>query len=138
MTDVQWARVRDGQNLKIRRGAWYRITRLLPDEVVLDVNRQAVAVPRALVEIAPTRPLRWTIVPCPRDAVRVPPQWGTAYAVCPSCRNRAQVLSGTTAMRCARCHGLFSLAQGEPQLARAMTGGPPAFVPHTEERRRRR
>lgn len=135
MTNVQWARVRDDRNLKLRRGAWYRITQLLPEEVVLDVNRQAVPVPRTLVEIAPTRPLRWTIVPCPRDAVRVPPHWGSAYAVCPSCRNRAQVMTGTSAMRCPRCHGLFSLLQGEPQPAQVSAGH--SSVPPAEERRRR-
>ncbi len=36
----QWARVRGEMNCYIRRGAWYEVLRLTPEEVVLEVNRQ--------------------------------------------------------------------------------------------------
>lgn len=102
-----WARPHQDQNLTLRRGAWYRVVRLLQREVVLEVNRHVVVVPRRFVEIVPSRPLRWAIVPRPRDALRIPPHWGTCYAVCPSCRQRVPAQGGAASMRCPRCSGLF-------------------------------
>ena len=32
----QWARVRGDVNCNVRRGAWYEVVRLSPEEVVLD------------------------------------------------------------------------------------------------------
>ena len=44
----QWARVRGEMNCYIRRGAWYEVLRLTPEEVVLEVNRRPVRVGRLL------------------------------------------------------------------------------------------
>src|SRR5437879_1639511 len=49
----QWARVRGEMNCYIRRGAWYEVLRLTPEEVVLEVNRQPVRVERSALQIVP-------------------------------------------------------------------------------------
>src|SRR2546421_6637454 len=36
-----WARLRADLNVKLRRGAWYRITRLDPLQAVLEVDRKS-------------------------------------------------------------------------------------------------
>src|SRR2546427_8605838 len=47
--------------------------------------------PRDSVEITETRPTRWTIVPRPQDADKLPESWGYFYVVCPNCAARAPV-----------------------------------------------
>ncbi len=114
---LQWARLRTDVNCQLRRGAWYRIVRLAPLEVVVEVNQQPLPVPRPFVEIVSTPPRRWTVVPRPRPATRVPPSWGTKYAVCPHCRDRAPLHGRSSSMRCGRCNGHFEVAWDEPYLA---------------------
>lgn len=114
----QWARPRADVNRGLRRGAWYRVIALTPGEVVLDVNHRPCIVPRDGVQIAGTPPRRWSIVPRPPDAVRVPPQWGDWYALCPSCRNRASVKGQLNTLRCARCEGVFQIAWDETERPR--------------------
>src|SRR5439155_999100 len=54
MTHVeQWARVRARTNCQLRRGAWYRVVELAPVEVVLEVNRRLLRVPRPFVQVPP-------------------------------------------------------------------------------------
>src|SRR5437899_8214055 len=65
----QWARVRGEMNCYIRRGAWYEVLRLTPEEVVLEVNRQPVRVERSALQIVPLRPQNWSVVARPRDSV---------------------------------------------------------------------
>src|SRR2546430_9044330 len=43
----QWARVRARTNCQLRRGAWYRVVELAPLDVVLEVNRRPLRVPRS-------------------------------------------------------------------------------------------
>src|SRR5256885_9453467 len=57
----QWARVRGEMNCYIRRGAWYEVLRLTPEEVVLEVNRQPVRVERSALQIVPLRPQNWSV-----------------------------------------------------------------------------
>ena len=64
----------------LRRGAWYLVRSLGPDEAVLEVDNAAVRVPRESLEITETRPNRWTIVPRPRDAAKLPESWGSLAA----------------------------------------------------------
>src|SRR5438552_10345992 len=64
----QWARVRGEMNCYIRRGAWYEVLRLTPEEVVLEVNRQPVRVERSALQIVPLRPQNWSVVARPRDS----------------------------------------------------------------------
>ena len=61
MTHVeQWARVRARTNCQLRRGAWYRVVELAPVEVVLEVNRRLLRVPRPFVQVLPIRHFTFT------------------------------------------------------------------------------
>ena len=59
MPALQWARVNADLNLRLRRGAWYRVLELHALEAVLDVRGGRVTVPRPFLEIVgtPPRPL---------------------------------------------------------------------------------
>src|SRR2546428_13364767 len=83
-----WARWRADLNLKLRRGAWYRITRLDPLQAVLEVGGRLLEIPSAFLQVIERPPRRWTVVPRPSDAVRLPEGCGDRYAVCPGCRGR--------------------------------------------------
>ena len=107
---LQWARLQPEASEKIRHGAWYRVLKLGPIDVVLDVNRKPTAVPRSVLQIAQTPPAKWSVVPSPRHNVRFPLSWGSAYAVCPGCRERAPIVGKPDSMRCHKCNGLFDVA----------------------------
>jgi hypothetical protein len=115
----QWARLQADVNVKLRRGAWYRVIKLGAVEAVLDVNRKPVSVTRTLLQILPTPPNRWSVVPAPRHALRFPSSWGERYGVCPACRGRAPLEGRPTTMRCTRCNGLYEVAWNEPYLLSA-------------------
>src|SRR5438094_8936629 len=76
MAGMQWARLQANLNIRLRRGAWYRIRQVGPLQAVLEVRGQPLQVPSAFLQIVETPPRRWTVVPRPDDAVRVPPSWG--------------------------------------------------------------
>src|SRR5437773_8684000 len=84
----QWARVRGEMNCYIRRGAWYEVLRLTPEEVVIEVNRRPIRVERSALQIVPLRPQCWSVVARPRDSVDMPLSWGSPYVVCPGCSHR--------------------------------------------------
>jgi hypothetical protein len=109
MTTAQWARLLPAQVGHLRRGAWYRVVRLTPMEALLDVNGTLTAVPRPSLEILPAPPTRWTVVPRPARAARLPASWGPRYAVCPNCRERARLEDRATSMRCPKCNGFFDI-----------------------------
>ncbi|HVH68122.1 MAG TPA: hypothetical protein VM716_09665 [Gemmatimonadales bacterium] len=110
MPDVQpWARVVGDVNVRVRRGAWYRVSRLMQEWVLLDVNDRSVSVPRINVEIVTTRPEHWSVVERPYDAVDLPIKWGLRYAVCPRCSRRAQIDGHPMEMQCLGCKGLFQV-----------------------------
>jgi hypothetical protein len=114
MTEPQWARLQVDLKCRLRRGAWYRVATLTPDLATLDVNRQHVPVARTSLEIVSRRPPRvWTVVPRPPDANGLAAIWGDRYAVCPSCRNRAQLKRAPPSMRCPRCDQTFRVAWEE-------------------------
>ena len=108
-----WARLQADVNCKLRRGAWYRVRELGPLEAVVEVKGKALAVPCAFLKVVEVPPRRWTIVPRPHDAVRYPAAWGTRYAVCPSCGERAQLEGHPERMVCPRCRGDFAVAWDE-------------------------
>jgi hypothetical protein len=110
---VQWARLQTDLNLQIRRGAWYRIRQLGSLEAVIEVRGQQLLVPAPFIEIIERPPRRWTVVPRPRDAVRLPPEWGNRYAVCPSCRERQQIVGRPRRMTCQRCRIEFHVGWNE-------------------------
>ena len=110
MPDVpQWARVRGDVNCNVRRGAWYEVLRLTPEEAILEVERRSVSVPRSSLQIVPVRPQRWSVVARPSDAVSMLLSLGSRYAVCPNCHHRAPLKGHVTEMRCARCNGVFDV-----------------------------
>lgn len=116
MNALQWARLSADLDVRLRRGAWYRVLQLRALEVVLDVRGTRVTVPRPFVEIVVTPPRRWTVVHEPRLASHGQTDPGGRYAVCPSCRER-QLLDGRPgSMRCGRCNGLFEVGWNEAYL----------------------
>jgi hypothetical protein len=117
MPSFQWARLRDIIQAPLRRGAWYRILKLTSTEATVDVKGKPVPVPRGQLQLSPTPGMRWAVVPAPKNAPRFPTTWGTKYAVCPNCRDRAQLQGQPASMRCHRCNGLFEIAWGEADLA---------------------
>ena len=88
--------------------------RLTPEEVVIAVGQRSVSIPRASVQIVPARPHSWSVVPRPSDAVNLPLSWGSKYAVCPSCGERAPLRGQPTEMACPRCKGVFAVAWDDP------------------------
>ena len=110
MPDVRpWARVVGDVNVRVRRGAWYEVSRLTPDAAILEVNNRALSIPRTALEIVITRPQYWSVVSRPYDAVDLPISWGSRYAVCPGCSRRAQISGHPMEMQCTGCHGLFQV-----------------------------
>ena len=92
---MQWGRLQVDVNCALRRGAWYRVTRLAPLVAVLDVNRQFLPVPNYLVQVVSQPPRRWSVVPRPERA---------------ALRGRPRHLT------CARCRGEFEVAWDEEYL----------------------
>jgi hypothetical protein len=108
-----WARAQ-GDTRGLRRGAWYRVTAVSEDAVLLDVNRAVVSVPASQLDTVTGRPPhRWSVVPRPHDAPRLPLAWGERYAVCPACRTRAAIRGHPFSMRCPRCAETFPLGWDE-------------------------
>lgn len=118
---LAWARLRVEADVGLRRGAWYRVTRFTPSEVFLDVQRFPIGVPRRYLEVVLGRPLRWSVVPRPRDASKLPPGLGVPYAVCPVCRTRAPLEGRPGKMTCPKCQGVFAVAWDERYLAKGET-----------------
>lgn len=115
----QWARLKIDAPTHLRRGAWYRIVKLTSTDVTLQVKGTPVAVPRGHVQLSSEPALRWSVVPAPKKAPRLPSNWGPRYAVCPNCRDRAQLLGEPATMRCQKCNGLFEVAWDEEYLVKA-------------------
>ena len=109
----RWARLHSDVNRGLRRGAWYRVISSTEHDVILDVNRASVRVPRALLQVVTSPPRRWSVVPRPNDTVKVPLEWGDRYAACPACRQRARIKGHPVSMRCHRCDGVFHVAWEE-------------------------
>ncbi|HYT04343.1 MAG TPA: hypothetical protein VEM13_05610 [Gemmatimonadales bacterium] len=110
----QWARVRGDANCRVRRGAWYEVVRLTPEEAVLNVGERSLGVDRSFLQIVPLRPDRWSVVPRPQDAVNMPLSWGSTYAVCPNCCHRRSLQGQPTELPCPRCNGVFEVAWDDP------------------------
>ena len=115
-TAQRWARLRQDVQCALRRGAWYRVVSLGPDEAVLDVDNTVVRVARSYLETTDTRPNRWTIVARPRHAEVLPEAWGYFYVVCPNCAARAPVGRPSGEKRCTRCDQSFAVAWAERYL----------------------
>lgn len=117
MQKMHWGRLQVDVNCELRRGAWYRVTKLAPLQAVLDVNRKSLVVPQYLIEVVSNPPRRWTVVPRPQGAKQPPAEWGAVYAVCPSCRERTALRGRPRRLDCRRCQGEFDVAWDEAYLA---------------------
>ena len=98
----RWAQLRVDVHCPLRRGAWYRVRSVGPEEVVLEVRLASLIVPRSFVEVVSVRPSNWSLVQ--RAS-------GGPYAVCPECAERVDptgIDSGGT-MPCPRCHGSYTV-----------------------------
>ena len=110
---MQWARLQTDLNIEIRRGAWYRIRQLGMLQAIIEVDGQQREVPTPFIEVVATPPRKWTVVARPRDAVRLPASWGDRYAVCPSCRERQQIVGSPSRMTCQHCRGEYPVGWKE-------------------------
>lgn len=114
MPDIPpWARVRGDVNCNVRRGAWYQVLRLTPEAAILEVGQRSISVPRELLQVVTHRPKRWSVVPRPYDAIDLPINWGSRYAVCPACRHRMPLDHEQTELRCDRCGEAAAVAWRE-------------------------
>lgn len=110
----QWARVRGDVNFGARRGAWHEIVHLTTEAAVIQIGQRSVSIPRDSVQIVPVRPQRWSVVPRPSDSINMPMSWGSKYAVCSSCGDRAPLKGQPQEMRCGHCGGVFPVAWDDP------------------------
>src|SRR2546422_9694083 len=120
---LAWARLRVEVHCGLRRGTWYRVTRFTPAEIFLDVQHCPVAVPRHLLDLCVGQPHRWSVVPGPRDAAKLPPELGAPYAVCPACRARSPLKGSPARLTCHRCQGVFAVAWDERYLTEQFAAG---------------
>jgi len=105
-----WARLAADLNIRLRRGAWYRITQLGPLQAVVEVRGRSLEVPSAFLQVVDSPPRTWSVVVRPSDAVRLPVDWGDRYAVCPNCSARAPLGERVPSMSCTRCGGEYEIA----------------------------
>lgn len=117
-----WARLRVDVNCALRRGAWYRVVLFTHVNAILDVTRERVPVARRLLQTLFQQPTSWTVVPVPADAINLPPDWGTRYAVCPACQARAPIGEFSPDMRCPHCRGVYPIGWDERYLKRPSSG----------------
>jgi len=85
---------------------------------LLDVTDEQVPVLRRLLNTVFAQPSRWTVVPRPSDAINLPSDWGTRYAVCPACQGRAPISGFARELPCPHCRGVFAVAWDERYLKR--------------------
>lgn len=117
MTERLYARLRENVNIRLRRGAWYRVLKLQDLKAILDVNGRPRAVATALLEIVKRPPPRWTVVTQgPDEAKKSPPSFAERYGVCPSCGERASLPRRAPRLRCLNCKWEFEIAWDEMYL----------------------
>jgi hypothetical protein len=117
MTERLYARLREDVNLRLRRGAWYRVLKVEGLKAILEVNGRKVLVAAPLLEIVKRPPPRWTVVtPEPASARKAPPALAERYGVCPSCGERAPLHKRVRRLRCVYCRYEFEVAWDEAYL----------------------
>jgi hypothetical protein len=117
MTERLYARLREDVNLRLRRGAWYRVLKVEGLKAILEVNGRKVLVAAPLLEIVKRPPPRWTVVKQdPGNARKAPPALAERYGVCPSCGERAALHKRVRRLRCDYCKYEFDVAWDETYL----------------------
>ena len=95
----------------LRRGAWYPVLSVGPEETVVVVRHHPMILPHDCLEIVDTRPRRWSVV------ARAS---GAPYAVCPNCADRVPLSHVPNQLQCSRCDEWFEVEQPD---AVATAGG---------------
>ena len=108
----RWARLAVDVRYGLRRGAWYPVLSVGPEETVVVVRHRPVVLPHDCLHIVSTRPTHWSVV------ARAS---GAPYAVCPRCADRVALYHVPAQLRCTRCHETFDVEQTE--AVGAATGG---------------
>ncbi len=110
-----WARPKPGAH-GLRRGAWYPVVNEMGRTamIVLDVQKNNVAVPRDMLVLSEVRPSMWTVVEwqdTQRGAQRaIEENHGLTYVVCPACQSRADMAPPDTPhLKCAHCNGAYTV-----------------------------
>lgn len=117
VTERLYARLREDVNLRLRRGAWYRVLKVEGLKAILLVGGRHVLVASALLEIVKRPPPRWTVVTQTADYMRRAPRaLAERYGVCPSCGERAPLAHRVRRLRCASCKFEFDVAWDEGYL----------------------
>jgi len=119
MQPKRWARVRKSGAHGLRRGAWYSVVNdSKPTMVFLDVNRKNVAMDRTLLELRDEPPAMWSVVQHEAgDPPERRPDWvdlEATYGVCPQCRSRSNLASGSASAGCGQCGGTFPIDWAHP------------------------
>ena len=118
MSEKLYARLREDVNIRLRRGAWYRVLKLEDLKAILEVGGRPVKVATALLEIVKRPPPRWTVVtPTGAGVKKAPPSMAQRYAVCPSCGDRAAIPRQIARLRCTSCKWEFEIAWDEAYLS---------------------
>jgi hypothetical protein len=112
----RWARLRDDVDVKLRRGAWYRVLEESELDAVIEVNEKPKSVLKALLEIVERPHPKWTVVRLPERAKGAPATLGERYGVCPSCGERAPLKAKARRMACPSCKWEFDVAWDEGYL----------------------
>ncbi len=117
MTEKLYARLQENVNLRMRRGAWYKVLQTDDVHSVLEVFGRPVTVATALLQIVKRPPPRWTVVePRESSAAKTPARLGAQYGVCPSCGDRAPLPKRVKRLRCPSCKWEFEVAWDEGYL----------------------
>ena len=112
-----YARLREDVNIRLRRGAWYRVLKVEGLKAILQVGDRHVLVAAALLEIVKRPPPRWTVVTqTPSTARKAPRALAERYGVCPSCGDRAALAGRVRRLRCNSCKFEFEVAWDEGYL----------------------
>jgi hypothetical protein len=122
----KWVRLQGDYPCPLRRGAWYRVVNASPLEIVVDVNKKPVRIPRRHLELADQPAQVWTVVELAQVSPRAPRTLGARYAVCPSCRERVALEGKPVNLRCPKCNGMFNVAWiGTAPASPVMQSAPP-------------
>lgn len=116
MAERLWGRLQTDLNVQLRRGAWYKVLKIEGLEAVIEVNLRPYPILKALLEISPKPPVRWTVVPVPKHAAKAPAKPGESYGVCPSCTQRAALPRRAERHTCPRCLRDYAVAWDERYL----------------------
>jgi hypothetical protein len=116
--DRLYARLREDVNIRLRRGAWYRVLKVEGLKAILQVGGRHVLVASALLEIVKRPPPHWTVVTqTPGKFGKAPRGLGERYGVCPSCGERVPLGQRVRRLRCSSCKFEFAVGWDEGYLA---------------------